>query len=177
MSMSMASGGSPGTKRVAWHVVRAWGLPEALGACVPYVLLEWGTLGRGSTCTPVQDSPPAGAGATCAYFGAQVPFRSPEVDQVSGEVLALLEEGHSLTWPDGREVPVYVPPLRVLVFSRNRSVSDELLAEATLVPEEAAVLMQTCEMHACALEDSGGNHAGFVEIQFSFSSPSEESVS
>lgn len=149
---------------MAWLVVRAWGLPEALGACVPYVVLEWGTLGRGSTapCSSDADS------YSAPHFGERVLFRTPEVDRVSGEVLALLDEGHQLQWPDGREVPVYVPSLHVHVYSRNRSVSDELLAQATLAPEQALALMQSCEMHACSVEDSSGNHAGFVEIQFCF---------
>ena len=113
-----------------------------------------------------------GEDTTSPHFGTQLSFRSPEVDQLSGEVLSLLDEGHTLSWPDGRVVPVYVPPLKVLIYSRNRSVSDELLAECILPPDQVLALMQSCELYSCSLSEgegsAGSGHAGVLELQFQF---------
>ncbi len=145
--------------KVFLHVLRGWDLSEGLGGCNPYVLLEWGTLGSHKT--------PAIPGTTSPYFSSRIAFRSPVVDEVSAGLLSALEEGSQIV-RDGYVVTVYVPTLRISVYSQNVSVSDELIGETEITSADALEMISTGGSHTAQLLDAHQQHAGSIELQCSF---------
>lgn len=130
---------APPISEVHITVIRAHGLSEGLGGCNPYVLLDWSSLGRHAT-RPAGDKQAASAVTALLnpQFHERFAFKPPFLWSSSGAY----DVGREL---DGREVHITVPGeggssitstatlcaplLRVYVYSRNVSVSDELLGE------------------------------------------------
>jgi Ca2+-dependent lipid-binding protein len=83
-------------------VMRAYGLPDMLGGTNPYILFDWGHLGRASTHA-VQNT-------TSPEFNATLRFKSPS------------EHGSSLS-----TTLMNSPPLSISVYSRNESLSDVVI--------------------------------------------------
>ena len=152
--------GGQARERVYLHVLRAWGLTEGLGGCNPYVVLDWGNLGSSTT--------PTVQATTTPHFSARLAFRSPVVDDLSAGLLAALDEGDQVVWRDGKQVTVYLPPLKVLVYSRNVSVCDELVGEGEVTAAQGLEMITAGGTHTFELLDSYGQHAGYIEMQFDF---------
>jgi hypothetical protein len=83
-------------------VFRAFDLPDVLGGTNPYVLFDWGHLGRASTH--------AVKNATSPNFNATLRFKSPS------------EHGSSLA-----TALMNSPPLSISVYSRQESTSDTFI--------------------------------------------------
>ena len=142
------------------HVLRAQHLDSAdgLGVCSPYVVLHWGHLGSARTHTVSYNPNPA--------FHQCLQFRSPIVrNGPSAELLAALGEDTYVTWCDGSRVQVFMPLLRITVFSANSSISDEMLAEGEV---DVHTMLEQSTPHVVPLVNVRGQSAGTVELQFSF---------
>ena len=101
------------------------------------------------------------------YFSSRIAFRSPVVDEVSAGLLSALEEGSQIV-RDGYVVTVYVPTLRISVYSQNVSVSDELIGETEITSADALEMISTGGSHTAQLLDAHQQHAGSIELQCSF---------
>ena len=83
-------------------VFKAYGLPDLLGGTNPYVLFDWGPLGRAATQAVKHTTSPE--------FNATLRFKSPS------------EHGSALS-----TALMNSPPLSISVYSRNESLSDMLI--------------------------------------------------
>ena len=88
-------------------VLCAYGLPEMLGGTNPYIVFDWGHLGRAST--------QAIKNTTSPNYNATLRFKSPS------------EQGSSLSTS-----LMNSPPLSISVYSRNESLSDALIGGVQL---------------------------------------------
>ena len=90
------------------------------------------------------------------------------MDEVSAGLLSALDEGNQIMWRDGNVVTVYVPPIKIQVYSQNVSVSDELIGECEIRSAQALDMITDGRCHAFELEDAQQQHAGYIELQFAF---------
>ncbi len=158
---------------VYMQVHRAWALPETLSGCSPYIELSWGSLGRARTDTVLNTTEPE-YGSHQNDDGNSISnnnflkFRSPILcNGPSVDLLVALGEDIHIQWPPIRkEVPVFLPPLKVNAFSSNNCVSDEWLGEGEV--DSQLLVEQYSSKHTVALFDSKREPAGVVELQFAF---------
>lgn len=116
---------------VSIRVVRAWDLPECLGGTNAYVVFDWGKWGKATTQAISNTTEPC--------FGATLQFKSPylPVDDGAavrgsyGAMLSTLQYGQLLS---------RAGPMKVLVYHRNQSVSDELLGYGEIDVHEQLLL-------------------------------------
>jgi len=173
----------PPLSNVSITVLRARNLTEGLGGCNPYVVLDWSYLGRQSTepCTPPLST--SLRSITNPSFDVKLLFKPPFLWAGSGSGSGLYDLDREL---DGKEVLITTPSkaggdeittsaatlcaplLRVYVFSRNLSVSDELLGEGEVDVETMLFACQQGVPFSVELFDTIGrkNAAGTVEMKF-----------
>jgi hypothetical protein len=175
----------PPISSVSITVLRARDLTEGLGGCNPYVLLDWAYLGRRSTEPFV--SPSAGLRSeTNPVFGSKLLFKPPFLwsGEGTGGEGSLFELDKEL---EGREVFITTPSkrgqgqgtvttaatlcapvLRVFVYSRNVSVSDELLGEGEVDVDTMMCACQNGLPFSVELFDTVGHrqYAGTVDLCF-----------
>lgn len=101
---------------IVLQLPRAWGLQETLGGPNPYFILDWGPLGRAAT--------QAVSNTTNPIFHAVLKFKSPLIVVSRNEKSDICLGGHSFVF---QEIP-----LHIYAYSRNKTISDELLGEAIL---------------------------------------------
>lgn len=113
---------SSATDIVSAKILRAWGLPESLGGTSAYVVADWGKYGKSATQAVAHTTEP--------HFGATLQFRSPYTALRPADRAAVQEDASIalLRTPGGAEYVSFAGPLKVMVYNRNQSVSDELLA-------------------------------------------------
>lgn len=171
---------APPISAVHITVLRAYGLSEGLGGCNPYVLLDWSSLGRHAT-RPANSKPGAASSSLDPHFHEKFDFKPPFLWSSSG----IYDVGRDLN--GGREVHITIPgsgsgsrgettstatlcapPLRVYVYSRNVSVSDELLGEGETDVEAMLLACQQGVPFTVQLYDMTRRQlpAGSVEMVF-----------
>jgi len=181
----------PPLSHVGITVLCARNLNEGLGGCSPYVLLDWSYLGRQSTQPPPANASPSLRSNTNPSFGVKMLFKPPFLwagvsaggDAVGNRASSLYDLDREL---DGKEVFITTPSkgadsssvttaatlcapiLRVYVYSRNISVSDELLGEGEVDVETMLYACQQGLPFTVELFDTvNGKHAaGSVEMRF-----------
>jgi hypothetical protein len=162
---------------ISIQVIRAWGLPvhDILGAANPYAVFDWNVLGRASTQAVHNTAAPA--------FGATLQFRSPFELLGEGANAASSspsppsspsdpsDDEYSVSY-SARERKIALGGktykcstdaglMRVYVYSRNESVSDELLGFAEFDPLPLLMDEQASTLH---LVDRQQAPAGCVEL-------------
>ena len=183
----------PPLSHVGITVLCARNLNEGLGGCSPYVVLDWSYLGRQSTQPPPSSaSPSLRSNNTNPSFGVKMLFKPPflwagvsaggDADG-NDRASSLYDLDREL---DGKEVLITTPSkgsgsssvttaatlcapiLRVYVYSRNISVSDELLGEGEVDVETMLYACQQGLPFTVELFDTvNGKHAaGSVEMRF-----------
>jgi len=120
---------------ISVKIIRASELMDCLGGTNAYIVLDWGKLGKASTQAVINSNEP--------YFGSTLKFRSPyqrirrkdinDDDYRDGNILDMLNS-RSDHHQDGDDrgdddecLISHAGPLKVLVYNRNHSVSDELI--------------------------------------------------
>jgi hypothetical protein len=124
----------PSSAMVSIKVHRAWDLPDdLLGGTNAYIVVDWGRLGRATTQAIMNSCHP--------IFDATLQFRSPLVpydDERSGDetdgVDDHLAEYSRVVIKDRAYMYRMSGPMQVLLYNRNRSVSDELLGYGEFDP-------------------------------------------
>lgn len=158
------------------RVIRAWDLVDCLGGTNAYVVLDWGRHGRAATQS-VRDN-------TAPHFGATLRFKSPYVllqnvdmgDEQSVELTHLFnrgmleqigqEHGGNVLF-DSNEKSLFISyagPMALQVYSRNSSVSDEMLGWVE-VDVHAAVVGRRTEVLHLVNPQNRGKSAGAIEIK------------
>jgi Ca2+-dependent lipid-binding protein len=106
----------PPINMVCVQVIRSWDLPETLTDTNPYVIIDWGKLGISKTQTIQNTTEPV--------FNATLRFRFPfNFDCNYDAITNLKMKAHKL------------PSLKISIYSKNFSISDELLGESDLNAE------------------------------------------
>ena len=131
---------------ISIKIIRASELIECLGGTNAYIVLDWGKLGRASTQAVINSNEP--------YFGSTLKFRSPYQrirrkdinkddgdDYRDGNILDIFnrrKDDHDDHVDDDDErgdeecLISHAGPLKVLVYNRNHSVSDELIGSGEI---------------------------------------------
>ena len=120
---------------ISVKIIRASELMDCLGGTNAYIVLDWGKLGKASTQAVINSNDP--------YFGSTLKFRSPyqrirrkdinDDDYRDGSILDMLnsrsDHHHDVDdrGDDDECLISHAGPLKVLVYNRNHSVSDELI--------------------------------------------------
>ena len=107
---------------VSVNILKAWNLPtDLLGSTNPYVVLDWGIYGRACSFAIMNSTQP--------NYNCVVQFRSP-LETASPKELESGSHQH-LVYVNGRpyNIPPSIPIMKAYVYSRNESISDELLGE------------------------------------------------
>jgi hypothetical protein len=115
---------------VSIRILRAWGLPDSLGGTNAYVVVDWGKYGQSSTQAVPNSTEP--------HFGALLQFRSPYT-RLDMEELAAAQSDPTMSILRGTEGALYVSwatPMKVVVYNRNESVSDEIIGCAEIDAHE-----------------------------------------
>lgn len=158
---------------VSITVVRAWELQEALGSTNPYIVIDWGPFGRSSTHSI--------ASTTAPRYGSYLRFKSPF--RVWSASKKNRGSDHGCINIAGQRCQLADVPIIVSAYSRNESVSDELLGSATVRRVELLRAMNHLQDSSVVAED-GSYHtqlvvplrstesqsAGFVELILSLDS-------
>ena len=124
-------------------VLRAASLPQTLGAPNPYVVFDWGSLGKASTHAVLNSTRPV--------FNSTLRFRSPA------------SQGVSLS-----DALMKSPPLELLLYSRRESTSDDLLGHVTITdtsclqPDSRGVVQVQLSIPG---EQGHGRDMPFVEFE------------
>ena len=114
---------------------RAHDLKDSLGGCNPYIIIDWGPLGRLSTVPLVNTTDPAYN--TTLHFGNR--------------------ESLHVSYPDKGEI---WPPIDISVYQRNISISDELIGRGHM-----PTLKVFSGFHKINLYDEYGEDAGYVVLE------------
>lgn len=114
---------------VSITVVRAWDLPEALGPTNPYIIIDWERFGRSSTHSI--------SSTTSPRYGSYLRFRSPFIPYIeSSTPTSNKKKSRSLSTDaiviHGQKYTLADIPMSVMAYSRNQSVSDEILGQAVV---------------------------------------------
>lgn len=145
---------------ISVRVVRAWGLPECLGGTCAYVLVDWGAQGKAAT-HPVKHSTEPHYGATLQF---KSPYRAIEAEERDLLLNHAAHEVHLLRAMSGTEYASSAGPMRVHIYNRNESVSDELVASGELDLHEIIVTTNAGEPSILYVTDNIGQPAGCVEF-------------
>ena len=135
-----SKGVSPSSGAVTVVVVRAWALREVIGGSNPYVVVDWGPCGKHSTQAVMDSTEP--------YFGSVLKFKSP-FQATHRPAMAVM---------------------KVYVYSRNLSTSDELLGYVELNSEGLLALLgdssecATMTYQLVDLLDKQNPHAGCIQL-------------
>ena len=116
---------SPTDYVVSVNILRAWNLPtDLLGSTNPYVVLDWGKYGRACSFAIMNSTQP--------NFNCVVRFKSPletasrkEIESASPQHLVYVNR-HPFA------VAADTPIMKAYIYSRNESISDELLGEGEI---------------------------------------------
>jgi hypothetical protein len=174
---STSSSSASNFQIISITVLRAWDLNEGLGDCNPYVVIDWGKLGRAAT--------QAVPSTTCPHFGSILKFKSP-LKPVQWQAKQGVPNVCGVVFVEGIECFLQDVNMKIFVYSRNQSVSDEMLGEATLTAspqlleyfdsrsqvgqggaKERRLSQETLVLQLFTID---GVHAGFIEIDVSTSS-------
>ena len=109
-------------------VTKAWGLPEGTVYTNPYVVIDWGHLGRAATS--------AVADTTAPLFGCSLKFRSPlvrrdkEDREEEEEALHVSSSGchRGVVVVDGIKYVTVAPLMRAFAYNKVDGASDELVS-------------------------------------------------
>lgn len=144
------------------RVNRAWGLVEELAVVNPYVVVDWGSLGRACT-DPVIAS-------TCPNYNCYLEFKSPfaiginmagvEDESDDGDTVRKSKDAIRYIRLKGKEFAIAAPNVKTYIYSRNETMSDELLGEGEVEVEDLFQL-DTCTVR---LLDMVGQPNGFLEV-------------
>ena len=116
ISLPITQLNSPPINMVCVQVIRSWDLPETLTDTNPYVIIDWGKLGISKTQTIQNTIEPV--------FNSTLRFRFPfDFDCNYDAITNLKMKAHQL------------PSLKIYIYSKNFSISDELLGETDLKAE------------------------------------------
>lgn len=99
-------------------IKQAFDLSDALGGTNPYIVLDWGHLGRVSTKTIIGSNSPK----FDTVFVFESPYRLVSADNDA-------KEGR-IVYASNLKYLSNAPQLQLFVYSKNQSVSDELIGEA-----------------------------------------------
>lgn len=121
-------------------VHRAHSLPDTLGGPNPYVVFDWGALGKASTHTVRNSRSPV--------FNSSLRFRSPA------------SQGSSLG-----EALMKAPPLQVTLFSKNDSMSDECIGYC-YIPDTSALQSDSEGLMRIDIKRDGDNKTLYGAIEF-----------
>lgn len=116
------------------RVIKAWSLPETLGDTNPFVILDWGELGVSRTQVVDRSTSPT--------FNCDLRFRWP----------SKLCDDHSSESENVLDFASFMPKVRISIYNKHSSISDELLGCALLDAKEFLQLT------------SSGNDGGNVEV-------------
>lgn len=145
---------------VTVHVIRAWDLMEGLGGTNPYIVIDWGTLGRQSTQTIQETTEP--------MFKSFLRFMTP-----------LIYSSDAINTASPRQLKIQKSifdiidiPMMIYIFSRNASCSDELLGQTMVQRKDIIASFHedtlSCRMILSLLDGNYDPTAGCVEINISF---------
>jgi hypothetical protein len=124
---------------ISIKIIRGSELMDCLGGTNAYIVLDWGKLGKASTQAVINSNEP--------YFGSTLKFRSPyqrirrkdinDDDYRDGNILDMLDSRsdhhHDVDDRGDEECLIsHAGPLKVLVYNRNHSVSDELIGSGEI---------------------------------------------
>ena len=145
------------TDLISLRIVRAWDLPECLGGTCAYVVVDWGRLGKSAT-HPVKRS-------TEPHYGSMLQFKSPYtlLNATNRDAVLSSAEVHALRTQSGAEYASHAGPMRVYVYNRNESVSDELIASGELDLHENIVTTDAGQPCILYLTDPSSQPAGCME--------------
>lgn len=145
------------TDLISLRIVRAWDLPECLGGTCAYVVVDWGRLGKSAT-HPVRHS-------TEPQYGSMLQFKSPYMllNTANRDAVLGSADVHALRTESGAEYASHAGPMRVYVYNRNESVSDELIASGELDLHEDIVTTDAGQPCILYLTDPSSQPAGCVE--------------
>lgn len=146
------------TDLISLRIVRAWDLPECLGGTCAYVVVDWGRLGNSAT-HPVKHS-------VEPHYGSILQFKSPYtlLNTEDRDYALKNPDVHVLRIGNGEEYASHAGPMRVYVYNRNESVSDELIASGELDLHENIVTTDVGQPSVLYLTDSSSSQpAGCVE--------------
>jgi hypothetical protein len=132
---------------VSIKVIRAWSLSDTIGGSNPYVLIDWSSYGKCTTQSIKNSISP--------HFGSILKFRSPFFVQAIPNSRKIRIKGITYYFAS-------ISLAKVYVYSRNKSVSDELLGFAEFKVEDC---IQNEEPIILYLSDfQGKGNCGFVEV-------------
>lgn len=145
------------TDLISLRIVRAWDLPECLGGTCAYVVVDWGKLGKSAT-HPMKHS-------TDPQFGSTLQFKSPYMllNTANRDAVLSSADVHALRTESGAEYASHAGPMRVHVYNRNESVSDELIASGELDLHEDIVTTDVGQPCILYLTDPASQPAGCLE--------------
>ena len=148
--------GSP-TDMISMRIFRASNLTECLAGTSAYVVIDWGKYGRAETHAVTHSTEP--------QYGATLRFRSPYFPLSPEDAKAVRNDDSIalLRLPDGCELVSFAPPMKVCVFNRNQSVSDELIAVGEIDAHEY-ILRNSEEPAVLHLYDTQSQPAGSLEF-------------
>lgn len=153
---SPAGVGAAAVDLLSVKIIRAWGLSESLGGTNPYVVVDWGKYGKSATQAVAHTTEP--------HFGATLQFRSPYTVLRDTDRQALQNDPTIavLHASSGTQYISFAGPLKVSVYNRNQSVSDELLAYGEVDAHEY-LTCGTGETSVLHLIDASSRPAGCLE--------------
>jgi hypothetical protein len=152
-------------------VGNAMNLPEApLGDTNPFVILDWGELGQAQTQTIYRTVDPE--------FNCSLRFRSPLTSKSNYDKLSIFGAENSSIYSekgvlDLLKIVDKIPNLSISVYSKNMSISDELLCHAEIDPR--TLFQKTLNLNFDSSADyrfgqiplfsySSNEPSGFIEI-------------
>jgi len=129
---------------ISIKIIRASELMDNLGGTNAYVLLDWGKLGKASTQAVINSNAP--------YFGSTLKFKSPYqrirrkdindddyrdsniLDILNNRIVGIDDDGVDDDSDRGDEECLisHAGPMKVFVYNRNHSVSDELIGSGEI---------------------------------------------
>jgi hypothetical protein len=157
---------------VSVTVVRAWDLQEALGSTNPYIVVDWGIFGRSTTQTI--------ASTTTPRFGSYLRFKSP-FRVLASTATAKKSRGASQQQGGGISIAgeryqLADCPMIISAYSRNESVSDELLGSATLRRAEILRAMSQHLQDTSAIEEEGDSSCFHTQLVVSLRSTESQAA-